>query len=218
MLNNNIIYKIKNFFPLLISFLLSTCANQLPPGGGEVDKIPPEIVEVYPVDGTTNFSDDYFEIGFSEYVDKRSVQDAIFISPAIEGEKEYDWSGKYLRVYFPAALKEKTTYVITIGTDAVDYNNKNRMAEAYTFTFSTGNEIDRRVVTGKVYDTKAEDVMIFAYRTDQEWRRKMNDTTTNLLVAKPDYISRQEKKGTTNLWDSHLATTEFLQLMISSGI
>ena len=195
MLNNNITYKIKNFFFLLISFFFSTCANQLPPGGGEVDKIPPEIVEVYPVDGTTNFSDDYFEIGFSEYVDKRSVQDAIFISPAIEGEKEYDWSGKYLRVYFPAALKEKTTYVITIGTDAVDYNNKNRMAEAFTFTFSTGNEIDRRVVTGKVYDTKAEDVMIFAYRTNPEWRRKMNDTTTNLLAAKPDYISQAGKKG-----------------------
>ncbi|HSP87335.1 MAG TPA: Ig-like domain-containing protein, partial [Ignavibacteriaceae bacterium] len=178
---------IKNLFLLLFSILFFNCANQLPPSGGEVDKIPPAIIEVYPADGTINYSDDYFEIGFSEYVDKRSVQDAIFISPAIEGEIEYDWSGKYLRVYFPNDLKEKTTYVITIGTDAADYNNKNRMAEAYTFTFSTGNEIDRRIITGKIYDTKAEDVMIFAY--------KLNDTISNPLTYKPDYISQAGNNG-----------------------
>jgi len=193
---NHNINRIKNLILLLVALLFSTCANQLPPGGGDVDKIPPEIIEVYPADGTTNYDEDYFEFGFSEYVDKRSVQDAIFISPAIDGEIEYDWSGKFLRVYFPKDLKEKTTYVITIGTDAADYNNKNRMAEAYTFTFSTGNEIDRRVVTGKVYDAKAEDVMIFAYRLDPDLRRdKMNDTTTNPLASKPDYISQAGKKG-----------------------
>ena len=187
--------KLKNIFFLLTSFFLSTCANQLPPGGGEIDTIPPEIIEFYPADGTTNYAEDYFKIGFSEYVDKRSTQDAIFISPAIEGEIEYGWSGKYLRVYFPAKLREKTTYVITIGTDVADYNNKNRMAQAFIFTFSTGNEIDRRVVTGKVYDEKSEDVMIFAYRIDPALRDKVNDTTGNPLRYKPDYISQAGKKG-----------------------
>ncbi|RPI70631.1 MAG: hypothetical protein EHM47_11785, partial [Ignavibacteriales bacterium] len=151
------------------------------------DKIPPEIIELYPEDGTTNFDEEYFEIGFSEYVDKRSVQDAVFISPAIEGDIEYDWSGKYLRVNFPGKLREDATYVVTIGTDVADYNNKNRMAEAYTFTFATGNEIDRRIITGRVYDSKAEDVMLFAY--------KLTDTTTNPLAYKPDYISQAGKKG-----------------------
>ena len=178
--------RIKNLVLLLISFFLSTCANQLPPGGGEVDKIPPEIIEIFPADETINFDEDYFEIGFSEYVDKRTVQDAIFISPAIDGEFEYDWSGKYLRVNFPNELKEKTTYVITVGTDVADLNNKNRMSEAYTFTFSTGSEIDRRIVTGKIYDPKAEDVMIFAY---------MMKDTTKPLAYKPDYISQAAKKG-----------------------
>src|SRR5690606_15735372 len=138
--------KTKTFNQLifLVFFFIASCANQLPPGGSEVDRIPPKIVEVFPADGTTNFDEDYFEIGFSEYVDKRSVQDAIFISPAIEGEIEYDWSGKYLRVNFSQKLKDNTTYVVTIGTDVADLNNKNRMSEAFIFTFSTGNEIDRR--------------------------------------------------------------------------
>ncbi len=188
------IFNTKNLLLLLAAFLFSTCANQLPPGGGEVDKIPPEIVEIYPTNETTNYNEDYFEIGFSEYVDKRSAQDAIFISPAIEGDKDYDWSGKYLRVYFPK-LRENTTYVITIGTDVVDYNNKNRMSQAYNFTFSTGNEIDRRVITGKVYDAKSEDVMLFAYRIDPALRDKINDTTGNPLKHKPDYISQAGKNG-----------------------
>jgi len=186
-MNTNHNIRIKNFLIVLISLLLSTCANQLPPGGGELDTIPPEIIEVSPANGTTNYIEDYFEIGFSEYVDKRSVQDAIFISPAIEGEKEYDWSGKYLRVYFPGKLRENTTYIITVGTDVADYNNKNRMSQAYTLTFSTGNEIDRRVITGKIYDAKSEDVMLFAYQ--------LNDTTVNPLKHKPDYISQAGKNG-----------------------
>ena len=67
---------------ILLSFIfLLRCANQLPPSGGDVDKIPPRIIEVYPPDGTINYSENFFELDFSEYVDKRSVRDAIFISP-----------------------------------------------------------------------------------------------------------------------------------------
>jgi len=109
----------------LLSFILIKCANQLPPGGGEVDKIPPKIVDVYPPDGTINYEENYFELDFSEYVDKRSVKDAIFISPFIEGSFTYSWSGTSLEVTFPEKLKDNVTYTITIGTDAVDLNNKN---------------------------------------------------------------------------------------------
>ena len=127
--------KLKNIFWLILAFFLSECANQLPPDGGEVDTIPPKIIEVYPEDGTTNFKDDYFELGFSEYVEKRSVKEAIFISPAVDGELELDWSGKYVRVYLPGNLKQNVTYVVTIGTDVQDYNNKNNMSEHFHLHF-----------------------------------------------------------------------------------
>lgn len=188
---NHFIVKIKNILLLLISFLFATCAHQLPPGGGEVDLIPPEIIEIFPEDGTINFKERYIEIGFSEYVDKRSVQDAIFISPAIDGALEYNWSGKYLRVRFPESLRENFTYVITIGTDVADLNNRNRMAQAFSFAFSTGSEIDKRVIIGKVYDEKAADAMIFAYL--------LNGDEKNLLDRKPDYISQSGKNGSFKL-------------------
>ena len=155
--------KIKYFVLFSIGLLLSGCANQLPPGGGEIDRIPPSVVETYPENGTTEFHDEYIEFTFSEYVDKRTVKDALFISPAVDGDLELDWSGKSVRVYFPNPLKDSVTYVVTLGTDVVDYNNKNRMAESYTLTFSTGPEIDRRIISGRVYDEKPSGTMIFAY-------------------------------------------------------
>ena len=179
--------KLKNIIILISAFFISQCANQLPPQGGEIDRIPPTIIEVYPEDGTTYFNDDYFELGFSEYVEKRSVKEAIFISPAIDGDLELDWSGKYVRVYFPDELKQNVTYVITIGTDVLDYNNKNRMAEALSFTFSTGPEIDRRAITGKIFDDKPQGIMLFGYF--------LKGAEPNPLEKKPDYISQTSSDG-----------------------
>ncbi len=167
--------------------LLLKCANQLPPTGGEVDLIPPEIVEVYPVSGTVNFSDDYLEIEFSEYVDKRSVQEAIFISPFIEDGLEYEWTGKTLTASFKKKLEDDKTYTITIGTDVVDHNNKNRMLKAYSFSFSTGNKIDTKIISGKVFDKEKEGILIYAY--------KLDNSVDTLINRRPDYVSQTGSDG-----------------------
>jgi len=173
------------------AILLLKCANQLPPGGGEVDLIPPEIVEVYPEPGTVMFDDDYIEIDFSEYVDKRSVKEAIFISPYIEEGLEYSWTGKSLTATFKEGLEEDKTYTITIGTDVVDHNNKNRMAQSYSFSFSTGEQIDAKSISGKVYDKEPAGILIFAYILD--------DGVDTLLNRKPDYVSQTGSDGSFNL-------------------
>jgi len=182
---------IKIFFLISSVLFLFSCANQLPPGGGEVDRIPPKIISSYPENGTTNFKDDYIEFEFSEYVDKRSFKEAIFISPTIDEQLEIDWSGKSVEIAFPKGLKTDVTYVVTIGTDVVDVNNKNRMANSYSFSFSTGDKIDKRTVVGKVYGKDIEGTLIFAY--------KFNYDTVNYLAKKPDYISQIGKDGSYKL-------------------
>lgn len=172
---------------IILSFLFVKCANQLPPGGGPIDTTPPKIAEVNPSDGTIQYKENFFEITFSEYVEKRSVQNAIFISPSIQKGFEYDWSGKTLTVYFKDSLKKNTTYTITVGTDARDINNGNRMAEPYTFAFSTGNKIDKGKIDGKVYDNSPTGVMIFAYQK--------NEGEIDPTKQKPDYISQVGKNG-----------------------
>ena len=171
----------------LISAILWSCANQLAPSGGEVDKVPPQIIEVQPLNGTVNFKDDHFKITFDKYVDKRSVQDAIFISPTIEKGVKYDWSGKTLDVYFKDTLKKNTTYTITIGTDVKDLNNGNKMAEAFNFAFSTGQKIDTGIIGGKVYDQNPDGVMVFAYKQEEK--------SINISKQKPDYVSQVGKNG-----------------------
>jgi uncharacterized protein (DUF2141 family) len=179
--------KIKHILLFFIIIFFVHCANQLPPGGGSVDTIPPVIREVYPPDGTLNYKEDYFEVNFSEYVEKRSVREAIFISPALEGAIELDWSGRSVRIKFPETLRENTTYNITIGTDVVDLNNRNRMSEAYNFSFSTGSKLDRRTISGKIHADKPQGVFLFAYLNP--------DDTLNPSGRKPDYISQSGSGG-----------------------
>ena len=170
---------------------LAGCANQLPPGGGEVDKIPPEIIFSYPENETINFNDNYIELEFSEYVDKRSFKDALFISPALDKQLEISWTGKSVEIVFPEGLKDSLTYVVTIGTDVVDVNSKNRMENAYSFSFATGDKIDRRSIDGKVFGKDVEGTLIFAY--------KYSDDTTKYLIQKPDYVSQIGKEGSYKL-------------------
>lgn len=177
------------FLMKVISFI--GCANQLPPGGGEVDTTPPIILETYPPDGTTNFTDDYIELSFSEYIDKRSLSDALFISPSFEGVPEFDWSGTSVRIYFPEKLKDSVTYVINIGTDVVDYNNKNRMDSSFVLTFSTGDKIDIGKIEGKIFSDKPDGNMIFGF--------KVKSDTDTLLLRKPDYVSQSGKDGVYSL-------------------
>lgn len=176
---------------VVFTLIVYSCANQLPPGGGEIDRIPPEIIFVYPPDQSVNFSDRFIEIKFSEYVNKRSVQESIFISPNIPQRLEYDWSGKSLEIILPDSLRENTTYTITIGTDVEDINNRNKMEKAFTFAFSTGDKIDIGTITGTVLDAKPLGIMIFAY--------KVVSDTLNPLKQRPDYITQCGSDGSYRL-------------------
>ncbi|MDP4117016.1 MAG: Ig-like domain-containing protein, partial [Bacteroidota bacterium] len=178
--------KIK-YFLLMVFMFLTGCANQQPPGGGEIDRVPPKIVEAYPKIGTTNYQDQYVELTFSKYVDKRAFKDAIFISPALEGNPQIEWSGKTARIVFPSELRKNTTYVITVGTDVVDLNNRNRLAQAFTIDFSTGPQIDRRSIAGKVFGEKPEGTMIFCY--------SFKDSIESLLKHKADFLSQVGSDG-----------------------
>ncbi|MEW5798648.1 MAG: Ig-like domain-containing protein [Bacteroidota bacterium] len=169
--------------------LLSGCAGQRPPEGGPVDTEPPQIISVYPTPQTTNFTDNKIVLEFSEYVDRRSVEEAIFISPNIS-ETEFDWSGTEVELIFHEELRKNTTYVITVGTDVRDVRASNRMASAFSLSFSTGDKIDNGMITGKVFDEKPDGVMIFSYRLND-----INADTLDPKKSKPDYVTQTGKEG-----------------------
>ena len=178
---------VKSLLSIFLMIFFLSCAGQAPPSGGDVDRVPPEVIEIFPDEGTTNFNRDFIEIKFSEYVDKRSVQDAVFISPAIEGEIEYDWSGKSVKLKFEEPLREDRTYSVTIGTDVKDLNNGNKMSQAYNFVFATGSQIDKLKIFGKVYAKDYDGILIGAYLEDGE--------EVDPAKEKPDYISQAGSDG-----------------------
>ena len=172
----------------LLFLIFSGCANQLPPGGGPIDREAPKVIKTFPENGTLNYNKNFVEFEFSEYINKRTLANSIFISPYLSEEIERKWSGRKLKLIFPENLKEDKTYVISLGTDITDLRG-NQLNETFTLTFSTGSKIDQGIISGRVYDKKPDGIMIFFYIIDT--LNQFVDYTT----TKPDFICQTSKDG-----------------------
>jgi hypothetical protein len=195
MKNNPLIYNVLWVF--FAVGLLPGCAGQVPPGGGPVDTVPPAIVRTLPDTNAVHVATRSVTLEFSEYVDRRTVEESIFISPYV-GDLEYDWSSTEVTATFTEPLRKNTTYVVNVGTDIADLRAGNRMASAFTLAFSTGDSIDQGVIGGRVFDEKPEGIMIFGYRLDG-----IKVDTLDPTHSRPDFITQTGKFGLFTL--SHLA-------------
>jgi hypothetical protein len=179
------------------TLLVAGCAGQVPPSGGPKDTLPPQIVRSEPDTNAVRVNTHSVTLEFSEYVDRRSVEESFFMSPSV-GAIAYDWSGKEVTASFEQPLHPWTTYVVTIGTDVKDRREGNRMASSFALAFSTGDSLDRGSIDGRVYALQPEGVMVFAYKLDG----RAADTLDPGRV-KPDYITQTGNHGFFTL--SHLA-------------
>lgn len=140
-----------------------SCANQLPPSGGEDDKSPPEIISVSPEHGKLNFRGNAVIFKFNEYVDRRSFEESFYISPKPKGEMKFNWSGKEVEVVFQGNFEKNRTYVITIGKELKDVRGSNNTGSAYSIAFSTGSKLDKGRISGRIYSDMFDKVKILAY-------------------------------------------------------
>lgn len=175
--------------------VLDGCAGQVSPSGGPPDTTPPLIIRSYPDSNATRIVPSRIELEFSEYVDRRTAEEAVFISP-YAGHLEFDWSGTEVTIQFGEELRKSTTYVVTVGTDVSDLPARggNKMAHAYTLAFSTGDSIDRGMISGRVFDEHPDGVMIFAYDL-----RDIIPDTLDPTHTRPQYIMQTGKDGTFGL-------------------
>lgn len=193
---------IKNLFIFLavsLTLYFYSCANQLPPSGGDDDKTPPEIISVYPKPNSINYKDNKLRFKFDEYVDRRSFEESFFISPKPKGGYEFDWSGKEVEVEFSKALDKNKTYVVIIGKDLKDVRGGNGLSSPVSFAFSTGSKIDEGNISGMVFSDNNDRVKILAYL-------KTGRSADSLNPAKiiPDYVLQVSPDGSydfTNLPD-----------------
>jgi len=181
---------------LLLSVTLFSCANQQYPTGGPVDSEPPKIKEASIPTGTTGFSDDEITFTFDEYMNKSTVQTAVFISPSVGNKYKLLWSGKEMTLRFQKDLKPNVTYVVTIGASAGDYRAGNKMLSSYRLAFSTGDQIDSARIKGQAFfasDFKpAAGALVLAYN--------LADTTKpDPEKSEANYITQVGKDGSFEL-------------------
>jgi Big-like domain-containing protein len=144
--------------------ILVKCATKGRPGGGPVDKTPPEIIYTFPaIDSLGVKNLDEIQVHFSERMDESSVKKSLFISPTLD--YEIDWSGgdELTLEISPDSLQPNQTYVITLGSGAQD-SRRNKMTSSFQFAFSTGDYLDQGKISGNIIDLKKNEVMyIYAY-------------------------------------------------------
>lgn len=127
------------------------CARMGQPDGGWFDDDPPEVIGCRPADQSTNISSKKISIYFNEYIKLENATNKVIVSPPQLEIPEIKDAGKRIVVELQDSLKPNTTYTIDFSDAIVDNNEGNPLGN-YTYSFSTGDQIDTMEVSGYVLD------------------------------------------------------------------
>lgn len=129
--------------------LISGCARVGPPTGGPEDSTPPEVVATVPEDGSTGTGrDTEIRIGFSEEMNRVSVERGFSIAPDVK-LRNPRWDGTTFVARPVAELPDSTTFVVGVAESAEDYHGV-ALEEPFALMFSTGATLDTGVISGAV--------------------------------------------------------------------
>ena len=117
------------------------------PDGGWYDDTPPRVLSATPVDKGVNVKSRKSAILFDEYINVEDVQSKVIVSPPQIEQAEIRASGKRILIELKDSLKANTTYTIDFSDAITDKNENNPMGN-YTYSFSTGDQIDTLEVSG----------------------------------------------------------------------
>ena len=140
---------------LIYHLMIVSCARMGAPDGGWYDDKPPYVVGASPAERGTNVTSKKINIYFNEFIKIDDAQSKVVVSPTQLEMPEIKAKGKYIVVELKDSLKDNTTYTIDFS-DAISDNNEGNPMGNYTFSFSTGEEIDTFEVAG--YVLNAEDL------------------------------------------------------------
>ena len=133
--------------------LLASCARMGSPDGGWYDDTPPYVVNSSPDDKAANVKSKRVVINFNEYIKIEDAQNKVIVSPPQLEMPEIKDNGKRIIVSLKDSLKGNTTYTIDFSDAISDFTEGNPMGN-YTFSFSTGTEIDTLEVSGYVLNAE----------------------------------------------------------------
>tara|TARA_B100000945_G_scaffold2846_1_gene2404 strand:- start:408 stop:2075 length:1668 start_codon:yes stop_codon:yes gene_type:complete len=180
----------KSCIYFILFFSLINCAKRASPTGGPMDTIPPILVSASPKLNTTFFDKEEVKFIFDEYVQLDDIDKQLIISPPLRigGYKLHPTmsASKKITLSILDTLLENTTYTFNFGEGIKDYNEGNKMS-FFSYTISTGAEIDSLNLKGKIKDAiemKPDDfISIQLYPVDSSY----NDSA--IYKRKPFYVA-----------------------------
>lgn len=166
-----------------------SCANIIPPSGGPRDTLPPRLINASPKDSATNVITKNITLNFDEFVDVKSIQENLVVSPITKSIPTVDYKLRSTVVKFKDTLEPNTTYSLNFG-DAIKDVNEGNAAKNFTYVFSTGKTIANGSFSGKVLvaETGKIDSSLIVIL-----HRNLSDTA--ILKEKPRYYTKLDGKG-----------------------
>ena len=182
---------VKNFNPeafslIVMSFLVLSCAAIKGPSGGPADILPPEVVQIFPENKSLQFQGGMIRIEFSEYLDERTIKNAIRISPVLDKTPEYILNKKTISFLFPTQLMPEQTYVITLGRGLTDEHGV-PLAEPVQIAYSTGSTIDNGSIEGRIFSSESFSAHL--------WKIDPIAPFDSLFAEKPHFVAGADDEG-----------------------
>ncbi|MDR0745687.1 MAG: Ig-like domain-containing protein [Mediterranea sp.] len=127
--------------------MLYSCASIGRPDGGAYDETPPRLVGSTPEAGGMNIDRTRIVLEFDEFIKLEKPNEKVVISPPQVQQPEIKTSGRRITINLLDTLKANTTYTVDFS-DAIVDNNEGNPLDDFTFTFSTGGQIDTLAISG----------------------------------------------------------------------
>ena len=176
-------------FILLLVIVTYSCASIGNPDGGPYDEDPPKFVGSTPSLRAVNYKKQKIELEFDEFIKLEKASEKVIFSPPQMEQPELKVVGKKVAVEYLDTLKDSMTYTIDFSDAIVDNNEGNPMGN-FSFSFSTGANIDSMEVAGTVL--QAEDLEPIK-GIQVGLHRDLSDTA---FSTKPfDRVSRTDSRG-----------------------
>ncbi len=174
---------------ILLAIVTYSCASIGNPDGGPYDEDPPKFMGSTPGLRSVNNKKQKIELEFDEFIKLEKASEKVIFSPPQMEQPELKVVGKKVSVEYLDSLIDSTTYTIDFSDAIVDNNEGNPMGN-FTFSFSTGNNIDTMEVSGVVL--QASDLEPIK-GIQVGLHKDLNDSA---FTTKPfDRVSRTDSRG-----------------------
>lgn len=138
---------------VIVLLLLYSCASVGRLEGGAYDEEPPRFLKGSPALGSLHNTKKKIRIEFDEFIKLEKPNEKIVISPPQVQQPVIKANSKSVIVSLEDSLKPNTTYTIDFG-DAIQDNNEGNPLEAFTYTFSTGADLDTMAIAGTLLNAE----------------------------------------------------------------